>query len=170
MAALPLVMLAASAATSAYGAISSAQAQSASYKSQADAAKYNAAVEQQNATAAETAASANELAMRRNNNQTLGAQRARVAESGGGFSGTNINALNQSGANLELDALNTQYQGVMQARGLMAQSNLDQFQAQVASKNAKSAKRAGYISAAASVLGDTANYFNNRRIYNSGGG
>lgn len=164
MAVIPLVVMAASAAVAAYGAISSAQAQSASYKSQQNAANYNAVVEKQNAMSAEAAASANELNQRRQNDQILGAQRARIAESGGGFNGTNVGALAQSGANLELSALNTRYQGTMQGRGLLAQANLDEYQGQVAGMNASSATRAGYIGAAASALGSASNYYNYRSL------
>jgi len=166
----PVVLMAVSAAVAAYGAISSAQAQAASAKSQQQAANYNATVEKQNAMSAEAAASANEMNMRRQNDQILGAQRARVAESAGGFTGTNVGVLNQSGANLELSALNTRYQGTMQARGLLAQSNLDQYQGKVAGMNASSAMRAGYIGAAASALGATSSYYNARSFYGNMGG
>lgn len=170
MAAVPLVLMAASAAMSAIGAISAAQSQSASYKSQQQAANYNATVEKQNAMSAEAAASANELNMRRQNDQILGAQRARVGESAGGFTGTNVGVLAQSGTNLELSALNTRYQGTMQARGLLAQSNLDEYQGLVAGMNAKSAMTSGYIGAAAGALGSTANYYNARYLYGNYGG
>lgn len=164
MAVLPVVLMAASAAMAAVGSISAAQAQTASYKSQQQAANYNATVEKQNAMSAEAAASANELNQRRQNDQIMGAQRARVAESAGGFTGTNVGVLNQSGANLELSALNMRYQGAMQARGLLAQSNLDQYQASVAGMNAGSSMRAGYIGAAASALGSVSNYYNYRTL------
>lgn len=170
MAAAPLVLMAASAAMAAYGAISSAQAQSASYKSQQQAANYNAAVNRQNAMSAEAAASANELNQRRQNDQIMGAQRARIAESGGGFTGTNVGALEQSGANLELSALNTRYSGAMQARGLLAESNLNQYQGQVAGMNASSAMTSGYIGAAAGALGAASNYYNYRSLYGNMGG
>jgi hypothetical protein len=170
MAVLPVVLMAASAAMSAVGAISSAQAQSASYKSQQQAANYNATVEKQNAAAAQAAASANEMNMRRQNDQIMGAQRARVAESAGGFTGTNVGVLAQSGANLELSALNTRYEGAMRARGLLAQSNLSQYQGQVAGMNAGTATTSGYIGAAAGILGSTANYYNARYLYGGMGG
>lgn len=166
----PLVIMGVMAAVSAYGAISAAQAQSASAKSQQQAANYNATVEKQNAMSAEAAASANELNQRRQNDQILGAQRARIAESGGGFTGTNVGALAQSGANLELSALNTRYQGAMQARGLLAQSNLDQYQGQVAGMNANSAMRAGYIGAASNALSSFGGYYNYRALSSTMGG
>jgi hypothetical protein len=159
----PVVMIA-TAVISAYGAYSAAQAQKTSAKSQQNASNYNATVNQQNAMSAEAAASANELAQRRQNDQTLSAQRARVEESGGGDVGTNVGALNQSGANLELGALNTKYQGEMQGRGLLAQSNLNEFQANVAGQNASAANTSGYIGAASSALGAYSNYYNFRSL------
>jgi hypothetical protein len=157
------VALAASAAVSAAGAISQSKAQSASYKSAAQAAKYNAAASMQNANSANQAASANELAMRRQNDQRIGAMRAQAAESGG-FGGTNAEVLNQSATNMELDALNTRYRGQMQGAGLLSQANLDSYQAQVDAKNASSASRAGYIGAASSALGAASNYYNFRSL------
>lgn len=165
---IPYVM-AASAAVGAVGAVSSAQAQSASYKSQQEAANYNAEANRQNAISAEAAASANELAQRRQNTQELGTLRARMAEGGGLNGGTGTGVLAQSGANLELSALNTRYQGTMQARGLLNAATLDQYQATVAGQNANRSTTAGYLGAAGQALGTTANYYNARSFYGSGG-
>lgn len=165
MAAIPVVLAIASAATAAYGAVSSAQAQSASYKSQQQAANYNATANQQNANAAEAAASANELAMRRANDQRMGEIRAAIASGAGGFSGTAGELADQDASNMELDALNTRYRGTLQAHGMLAQSNLDQYQASVAGMNASTSMRAGYIGAAASALGAASNYYTMRNMY-----
>ena len=165
MAAIPVVMMIASAATAAYGAVSSAQAQSASYKSQQQAANYNATANQQNANAAEAAASANELAMRRANDQRMGEIRAGIAQGMGGFSGTAGELADQDASNMELDALNTRYRGTLQAHGMLAQSNLDQYQGDVAGMNASSTMRAGYIGAAASALGTASNFYTMRSMY-----
>jgi hypothetical protein len=163
-------MAVASAATAAYGAISSAQAQSASYRSQQQAANYNAQANQQNAAAAQSAASANELAMRRANDQRMGEIRAAVAQGTGGFSGSARELVDQDAANAELDALNTRYRGTLQAHGMLAQSNLDEYQSSVAGMNAASATRAGYIGAAASALGASSNYYTMRNMYGGYGG
>ena len=154
----------ASAATAAVGAISSANAQSASYKSAANAARYNSQAEMQNANAAGAAASTNEQALRRENDQRMGAMRAQAAASGGGFTGTNLEALDQSATNMELDALNTRYRGKMQGAGLLSQANLDSYQARVDELNAGNASRAGYIGAASSALGTVSNYYNYRSL------
>jgi hypothetical protein len=166
---MAFVVMLASAAVAAYGAVQSSKAQAASYKTSAEASRYNAAVNMQNATAAETAASVNELAMRRQNDQRMGAMRAQAAEGGGGFTGTNLEVLNQSATNMELDALNTRYRGQMQARGMLAAANLDEYQARGADMNAKSSITGGYLGAAASALGSVSNYYNYRSLaYGSG--
>ena len=165
-----IAALIASTAIAAYGAISSAKAQSASYKSQRQAAEYNAQANQQNANAAEAAASANELAMRRTNDQRMGEIRAAIASGAGGFSGTAGELADQDASNMELDALNTRYRGTLQAHGMLAQSNLDQYQGDVAGMNASSAMRAGYIGAAASALGTASNYYTMRNMYGGYGG
>ncbi len=161
------IALASSAAVSAYGAVRSGQAQAASYKTQEQAAKYNAAVNTQNANAAGMAASANELAQRRLNDQRMGAMRAQAAESGG-FTGTNLELLNQSATNMELDSLNTRYRGQMQARGLLASANLDEYQARGAAMNEGNSLTGGYLSAAGAALGGFNSYYNYRSL-NYGG-
>jgi hypothetical protein len=148
--------------------MAAAHAQAQSYKSQQQAANYNAEANRQNALSAEAAASANELAQRRQQAQEMGTERARMAESGGLNGGTGTGVLAQSGTNLELSALNTRYQGAMQARGLLAGVQMDQFQANVAGQNASAATTAGYFNAASSALGSTANYYNTRSLMASG--
>lgn len=173
MAFLPIIALAASAAVGAVGAIQSSKMQSASYKSAAAAARYNTQASMQNATAAQQAASANEMALRRQNDQRMGAMRAQAAESGGGFTGTNLEVLDQSATNMELDALNTRYRGKAQAAGLLSQANLDAFQSRADQLNAGQASQAGYIGAASQALGAFSNYYNYRNLnygYGYGGG
>lgn len=159
MAFVPVVLMAVSAAVAAYGAMSASKAQAANFKSQQQAADYNATVNKQNAMSAEAAASANELATRRQNAQRMGALRAQVGESAGGFTGTNLNALDQAGANMELDALNTRYRGTMEGRGMLSQANLNEFQGVVAGENAGYATQAGYVGAASAALGAASSYY-----------
>lgn len=170
MAALPLVFMIASAAASAYGAVSTANAQKASYKSQQNAANYNATVNRDNASSAEAAASANELAMRRTNDQRMGAIRAQIGSTGGGYTGTNLELADQDASNAELDALDTRYKGKLQATGLLASSNLDEYQGQVAGANATTAGNSAWIGGAASALGSASNYYNYRSLSAGGGG
>ncbi len=164
----PIVIMGVAAAISAYGAIAAGKAQSASYKSQQQAANYNATVDKQNAMSAEAAGSANELAMRRQNDQILGKERASAIEGTGGTSGTTAGVLAQNGADLELNALNERYRSTMQGRGLLAQVPLEQFQGQVAGVNARSATNASYIGAASSALGAVSNYNSARYLYTGG--
>ena len=168
MAALPVVLLAASAATSAIGALSASQAQAASYRSQQNAANYNAAASRQNANAALAAGSANELAVRRENAEKLGEMRAGAAAATGGFSGTTGEALDQAGANLELNALNTRYAGKVQAYGYQTQVPLLEQQAKVAGENANMAVTSGWIGATAGALGSFSNYYNYRGLMTQG--
>lgn len=158
MVAIPFIIMAATAAITAYGAVSSAKAQSASYKNQAKADQYNATVNSQNADASEAAGSANELALRRQNEQRMGAIRAQIGAKGGGFTGTNLALVDQDASNMELDALNTRYRGQMEARGLLSEANLDQYGAITSNQNAGRVMRAGYLGAASSALGSFANY------------
>lgn len=164
-----MIMSVASATAAAYGAISSAQAQAASYRSQQKAAEYNAQANQQNANAAEAAASANELAMRRTNDQRMGAIRAAVASGTGGFSGTSGELVDQDASNMELDALNTRYRGTLEAHSMNSQATLNQYQGDVAGMNAASATQAGYVGAAASALGTMSNYYSARYYTNNWG-
>lgn len=171
MAFAPLILMAASAAVSAVGAISSARAQAAGYDAQKKAAIYNANQERINANAAIGAADANELVQRRENDQKMAALRARVAESGGGFVGTNVGVLNQAADNLELSALATRYQGTARASGLLAQANLDEYQSNVAGMNSRASITAGNFGAIGAALGATSSYANTRSLVaaNNGG-
>jgi len=170
MAAFAVPLMIASAAVSAVGAISSAQAQASSYRSQQQAANYNATISRDNANAAMASASANEQAQRRDNDVKLSFERARMIESGGGLVGTNVGALAQSGTNLELSALNTRYRGTVAATGDLQQSVYDEYQANVAGQNARSAQTSGWIGAIGGALGTAANYSNFRNLYGGGAG
>lgn len=159
-----LIVMAATAAISAYGALQQSKVQSANAKSAQAAANYNATVDKQNAMSAEAAGSARELAMRRQNDQIMGRERAAVGESGGGFTGTNVGVLAQNGTNLELNALNERYNADMQGRGLLSAANEQEFQANVAGQNASAFKTDGYIGAASAALSGASSYANARYI------
>lgn len=172
MAFVPIIM-AAGAAMSAYGAIQQGQTASANYKAEQSAANYNAVVNQENAQQAGMLASSREQMQRSNAAQQLGQMRAAMAESGGGFTGTNVGVERQSDINAELDALSTRYQGVLQSRGYQAQAGLDYYQGRVAGVNAAQAKTGGYFGAAEALLGGATNiygYETNSRIPRGFGG
>lgn len=142
----------ATAAVGAYSAIQAGKGQEAQYKSAQQAADYNAEMQRQNAAVARQQAGAREEAQRRQARQVLGEQRAALSQAGIGLSGSAADVYGQSAANAELDALNIRYEGELDARGLLAQSQLTSYEGQVSGMNAKSAKRAGYVNAASSLL------------------
>lgn len=154
MAALPVmaILAVASTAVAAYGAYQQGQAAEATYKSQAQAADYNATIQSQNATVARQQAAAREEAQRRRTRQILGEQRAAIGQAGIGLGGSAADVYGQSAANAELDALNIRYEGELDARGLLAQSELTRYEAKADRMNAKSAKRAGYVNTASALL------------------
>lgn len=158
MAAAVPVLILASTAVQAYGAIQDANAASASAQSEAQAMDFNA--EQSRIAAQEERRQAlqRELAMRREANRLLGRQRAAIAQSGTAFTGSNLDMLEESSVAAELDALNTRYEGQLRARGLETQSQMDTLAAQNARRNAKAYRTSGYLKAGGSILSGAARY------------
>lgn len=154
MATLPImaVIAIATAAVGAIGAVQQGKAQAASYKSEQQAANYNATIQAQNATVARQQANAREEAQRRQARQVLGEQRAALSQAGIGLGGSAADVYGQSATNAELDALNIRYEGDLQARGLLAQSQLSTYEGKVAGMNAASARSGSYWNAASSLL------------------
>lgn len=161
MANIPIMAIAmlATAAVGAYSAVQSGKAAEAQYKSAQQAADYNAEIEAQNARVARQQAGAREEAQRRQARQVLGEQRAALSQAGIGLAGSAADVYGQSAANAELDALNIRYEGELGARGLLAQSALTSYEGKVAGMNAKSAKKAGYVNAASSLLAGATNAY-----------
>lgn len=147
------IALVASAATAAVGAVAEGQAQKEAYKSQANANEYNAKVSDMNAQIARNNSSVREEAMRRKARQVLGQQRGAIAQAGIDFSGSALDVMQQSTTMAELDALNTRYEGDLQARGLLATAVGERYQAAANRINAKNAQTAGFIKAGAAVAG-----------------
>jgi len=143
---------AAAAVVGAYSAYQGGKTQEAAYKANAQADDYNAQVAATNAATARQQAGVREEAQRRQARQILGEQRAALSQAGIGLSGSAADVYGQSAANAELDALNIRYEGELDARGLLAGSELDKYQGKVAGMNAKSAKRSGYLDTASSLL------------------
>lgn len=153
------VLMAASAAMSAMGAIQQGQAASAQAKAAANAQRYNATVADQNAQVAHGEANAAEEKQRRDFGQIQGQALAGVAQSGTGFSGSNMDVLKQNAVNNELDSLTIRYQGEQKARGLQAQAQLDRYGASVSDMNASSAITGGYLNAGAGLLSGASKYY-----------
>lgn len=159
------IMLVASAATSAAGAMASANAQSASAQAQANAQDFNATMARNNAQASNEQANVAEEQQRRKFGQIQGQAIAGIAQSGTGFDGSNADVLRQNAVSNELDALTIRYQGQNQAKGLMAQADLDTMGAGVSRMNAKSAMTAGYLNAGSALLnGGTQGYMAYNKI------
>ena len=108
-----------------------------SAQNQQGSAIYNAEMGKANAQQAFMQAGAAEDVQRRRAGVVLGEQRAGFAQSGvDPSSGTGLLVQEQSAHNAELDALNIRYQGLLQGRGLLAQSELDTRQAKIYGQNA----------------------------------
>lgn len=164
MEALPLLM-AASTAMSAVGAMQQADAQAANYTAQAQANDYNATVNRNNAKVASEQANAQEEAQRRHFAALQGQAYAGVAQSGTGFDGSNADILKQNAISNELDSLTIRYEGENKAKGLMAQAGLDTYNAGVNRMNASNATTAGYLNAGSALLSGATKY----SYYNKGG-
>ena len=143
---------------SAVGQMASAKSQAGALKGQAGVSEYNAAISRQNAKTALDVSSAQQLQQRRSARQQLARERAFGAQSGTGEGGTNADLLEQSETLAELDALNIAYEGEVRARGFLAQSDIDTYNAGLYRKQAKNVKRAGYLSTVGTLAGGVANY------------
>lgn len=153
------ILMAASTAMSALGAIQQGQAASAQAQAAANAQRYNATVADQNAQVARAEASAAEDKQRRDFGQIQGQALAGVAQSGTGFSGSNLDVLKQNVVNNELDSLTIRYQGEQKARGLVAQAQLDRYGAKVNDMNASNAVTGGFLNAGANMLSGASKYY-----------
>lgn len=151
-------LLIASTAMAALGSIKQGQAQSASAQAQAQAQEFNATMARNNAQMASEQANAAEEQQRRKFDALQGQAIAGIAQSGTGFDGSNADILKQNAISNELDALTIRYQGQNQAKGLMAQADLDQFGAGVSRMNAKSAMTAAYLNAGSQLLSGASKY------------
>lgn len=109
--------------------------------------KYKAQVAQANAENAGRQASAEQERSRRESRQVLGAQRAGIAESGTAFTGSNLDIIRQDTAAAELDALNIQYAGELERKGLLNEAEAFRYNERVLRSKAKSAMRQRWISA-----------------------
>lgn len=142
------------------GAVAGAANQKAGYESQSRAAEYNATVSKQNQDAARAHAAVKEDQVRRKAALVLGEQRAAIAQSGLGASGSMLDIYDESEINAEMDALNVRYEGEMTARGYGNQVNLENYQASSAKSNAGRAMTGGYLGLAGSLLGGIGNTTN----------
>jgi hypothetical protein len=154
--AIPFIPIALSVASSVLGAVSSAKAGQQAAQGQYDqatATDYQSSILRQNAEAAQNEASARVDALQRKQGLQLGRQQAAAAQSGFlSNTGSLLDVETQSGAEAELNLLNENYQGAMQARGYTNQANLNDFEAARMRANARASRTSGYLGAAGSLL------------------
>lgn len=135
-----------------------AQAQAANYEYQAQAQQYQANIEKMNADSAHQQASQQEDLQRRRFRELQAEAITGMAQSGTDpTSGSNADMLKENALYNELDALNIRYAGEQQARGLMAQSSLDQWNSGVSRYNKQAAIDTGNMTANSAL---TSSYFN----------
>ncbi len=151
-------LTAVSTGVSVLGAMQQAQAARAQAETAARANEYNATVARNNAVVAGEQANAQEEQQRRRFRALQGQAIAGVAQSGTGFDGTNADLLAQNAILNELDALTIRYEGQQKQRGLLAQADMEMFQAGANRANGRAATTAGYLNAASSVLSGAAKY------------
>lgn len=127
-------------------------------KSEQYAREANAQLMQMNAQAVGQQTAYREGLLRRRLAASQGEARAALASTGTAPTGSNLNLLEQSARAGEMDALTIRYEGEMQQRGLMAQASQELYQAQGAKRQAREARRAGFISAGTNLLSGAALY------------
>lgn len=149
----PATLLIAATATQAVGSVASGFQQGAALDQQAQAADYNAQTATIQADQARAAGTENELTKRRSNAQFAGQQRAALGESG--FvpnSGSALDVQDQSNRNMELDALQERYQGLLQGGAYDQQAQMQRYTADTLRDSADNARTSGFISAASGIL------------------
>jgi hypothetical protein len=147
------IMMVASTAMSAVGALQAGEAADAQAKAQADANRYNAQVKELQAGVERQVAGRKEEAQRREARQVLGEQRAALAQSGVQLgTGSAADIQEQSATMAELDALTIRYQGEMAAKGLLYDAEADKFEASANIAAGKNAKTASYLQAGSAIL------------------
>lgn len=129
------------------------------YNQQADAADRNAQIADTQARQAYDAGLQNELAQRRSASQQQSNVRAAVAESGlDPSTGSALMLQQQSAENLEMDALTTRYQTLLQANSYEQQAAMDRYTAKTLRASGRDAKQSGLFGAATSLLTSAAGY------------
>ncbi len=129
----------------AVGKIFASNSEAAAMEGQANIARQNAQIERQQANAREEQ-------LRRNTALALGEQRASAAQSGFDSSiGSFADLQGESAGNAELDALTTRYEGQLQSLSF-------ENEAAALKRNAKTARRQGYLNAFGTLASAGLNY------------
>jgi hypothetical protein len=152
------ILIIASTAMQAVGAIQQGNAANAQAKANAQAAQYNANLKVMQAGVERQQAGAKEEAQRRRSRQMLGAQRAAIAQAGIGLGGSALDIAEQSELMAELDSLTIRYEGELRAKGLLAQADMDRYSADVYKFTGKQAKKDSFMRAGTAVLSGATTY------------
>lgn len=139
-------------------ALSKAGAESSRLEAQARINEYNAAITAQRAETTRSVYNSREDSLRRKQALFMGKQRATAAESGAGLGGSNADVLRQSEIESELDALSLRYEGDLEARGLLAQSDAYRTEASFSRSQKSSARMGGWLGVGAAALSGTSSY------------
>jgi len=136
----------------AQGSILEGQAAQGTYLSKAQSDEYNATVAENNIQVANEQSNAQQEAQLRKFHDVQGKALAAVAQSGGGFEGSNADILHQNEVNSMLDQLAIRYEGQTKARTLSDTAKQLRYSAMVNRKNADMALEAGKIGATAALF------------------
>ena len=152
---VPVILTAVSTVAGAYGTYAQGKAASAQYASQAAASNYNAAVNRQNAELAQNQAQREANLLKVEGAGAIARQRAALAQAGIAGSETAKGLLAGSEKNLEMDWMTVLAGGENEARGYLANANLQQGYAQSYAQSSKAASNAGTLGAATGLLSGT---------------
>lgn len=152
------ILMVASTAVSAIGAMQQADAQAQAYRAKAQADEYNATVARNNAQMARDQANAKEEQLSRQQAQQRGQMMAALAQSNTGFDGTNSALIEQNDVLQRLDKLNVRYEGQTNSNSMLAQSDLYTMSANQNRANASAAEEAGMWNAGSSLLTGATKY------------
>lgn len=150
----------------AQGSILEAQAAQGTYLSKAQSDEYNATVAENNIQVANEQSNAQQEMQLRKFHDMQGKAYAAVAQSGGGFEGSNADILHQNEVNSMLDQLAIRYEGQTKARTLSDTAKQLRYSAKVNRMNADMAIKAGKAAATAALF-DSAEKA--AKSYNGGG-
>jgi coproporphyrinogen III oxidase-like Fe-S oxidoreductase len=145
-------MAIAMAVIAAVGALAQGRQQAAEAQNEAKIEKYKASIAESNAAIAGQQASTEEERVRREARQVMGQQRAAFAQSGTGMGGSNADVMRQDMALAELDALNVQYAGDLERRGLLQEAEGHRYNARSLKAKASAAMRMRWLTAASSAM------------------
>ncbi len=146
------MMMVASTAMTAVGAIQQGKAAEAQAKAQDQANQYNARVKEIQAGVEREAAGRREEQQRRQARQVLGQQRAGLAQAGIGMMGSALDIAEESATAAELDALTIRYEGEMAAKGLLYDAEAEKFEGRANLAAGANAKKASYLKTGSAIL------------------